>query len=521
MVDRLTSSRIKKIFTDLNLTELLSVAVLPGAWAEQSLESTASESFAKYSPIDGQFLADCGVGTRHYDQVVSGSVEAFKYWRSVPAPVRGNFVRHVADELRRNKFLLGELVSIETGKILSEGEGEIQEAIDIADFAVGLSRQLYGLEMHSERFEHRMFEQWHPLGVIGVITAFNFPVGVWAWNAMIALVCGNSVLWKPSEHTPLSAIACISLVQKITRGLGHPLAITSLLLGKGSSEGQLIANDLRIPCVSATGSCIMGKDVATRVASRFGRSILELGGNNAVIIMEDAHIDMAIRSTLFGALGTSGQRCTTTRRLLVHHLVYERVKSHLVDMFSKVKVGNPLTDGVIMGPLISENAVNKFISACKNATEQGGTILFGGNLVKEMPSALYVEPTLIEISPIAPIVHEETFAPILYISSFTTLKEAIALNNGVDQGLSSAIFTNSLVCSEYFLSSVGSDCGIANVNLGTSGAEIGGAFGGEKHTGGGREAGSDSWKYYMRRQTSTINYGATAILAQKVNWEVT
>jgi aldehyde dehydrogenase (NAD+) len=403
------------------------------------------------------------------------------------------------------------------GKILTEGEGEVQEAIDIADFAVGLSRQLYGKTMHSERRNHRMYEQWHPLGVIGVVTAFNFPAAVWAWNSMIAAVCGDTVVWKPSELTPLTAVAINSICRSVANEVGFE-GIFSLVVGDGPSLGKRIAGDRRIPCVSATGSCRMGRDVAKTVGDRLGRCILELGGNNAVIVMDDADMDIVMPGVLFGAVGTAGQRCTTVRRALVHENMYETFVTKMTGAYKQIKIGNPLEKGVLMGPLVSQAAVDAYKAAIARVSQEGGEVLYGGKVVLGLASPLYVEPTIVKAHAGMQLVKEETFAPILFVVPFKSVEEAIALNNDVPQGLSSAIFTRNLKVAERFLSAAGSDCGIANVNIGTSGAEIGGAFGGEKDTGGGRESGSDSWKQYMRRQTSTINFGDDAPLAQGVQF---
>jgi aldehyde dehydrogenase (NAD+) len=428
-------------------------------------------------------------------------------------------VRDIAEALRNKKAELGRLVTLESGKILAEGEGEIQEAIDIADFAVGLSRQLYGLSMHSERPQHRMYEQWHPLGVVGVITAFNFPAAVWAWNSLLAVVCGNSVLWKPSEHTPLVAIAMHKICAEVAAAHGHP-GLFGLVVGDGPELGKKIAADERIPLVSATGSCRMGKSVAEVVGRRLGKSLLELGGNNAIIVLDDADMDLVVRSTLFGAVGTAGQRCTSTRRVLIHKSVEAQFVERMLKAYASVRIGNPLESGVLMGPLINQQAVRGYFEAIEQAKRQGGQILCGAKLATSQLSSLYVEPTLVRANSSMPIVSEETFAPILYIIPVENLADAIAQNNSVRQGLSSAIFTRNLQCAERFLGAEGSDCGIANVNLGTSGAEIGGAFGGEKETGGGRESGSDSWRAYMRRQTNTINYGNELPLAQGIRFDV-
>jgi aldehyde dehydrogenase (NAD+) len=446
---------------------------------------------------------------------VRDAVEIFKEWRKVPAPERGQLVREVGEALRDSKAALGALISAEVGKIRSEGEGEVQEAIDIADFAVGLSRQLYGKTMHSERRNHRMYEQWHPLGVVGVITAFNFPAAVWAWNAMVAAVCGDVMVWKPSELAPLTAVALNSLCREVARRRGFE-GIFSLVVGDGPELGKKMALDARIPCVSATGSCRMGRFVAQAVAGRFGRSILELGGNNAVTVLPDADLDLVVRGVLFGAVGTAGQRCTTIRRALVHKEILDDFLRRLTAAYRQVRIGNPLEQGVLMGPLINQRAVDAYTSAVARVVGEGGEVVYGGRTVAGSPSALYVEPTIVRAKRGMPLLQEETFAPILYVVPIESVAEAIEINNEVPQGLSSAIFTRDVKAAERFLSSSGSDCGIANVNIGTSGAEIGGAFGGEKETGGGREAGSDSWQQYMRRQTSTINFGDDMPLAQGV-----
>jgi aldehyde dehydrogenase (NAD+) len=451
--------------------------------------------------------------------VVARLSKAFAAWRLVPAPVRGQVVREIGDALRARKKELGALVTLESGKILTEGEGEIQEAIDIADFSVGLSRQLYGKTMHSERPTHRMYEQWHPLGIVGVITAFNFPAAVWAWNAMLAAVCGDVVLWKPSELTPLTALAMHRICSEVAARHGHP-DIFGLVVGDGPALGQEIAKDARIPLVSATGSCRMGRAVGETVARRLGRSLLELGGNNAVIVLKDADLDLVVRSTVFGAVGTAGQRCTTTRRLLVEADIQDGLLERMVKAYGQIPIGNPLQSGILMGPLIHERAVAQYFSAIEAARAQGGEVLCGGALVEGLPSKTYVRPTIIRSSKVLPISHEETFAPILYVTPFKNIEEAIELNNAVPQGLSSAIFTRNFQSAERFLGHAGSDCGIANVNLGTSGAEIGGAFGGEKDTGGGRESGSDSWKQYMRRQTNTLNFGSSLPLAQGIKFDI-
>lgn len=491
--------------------------VNPGAFGK-SIISSKGVTLVSSSPIDGQELGKITCAdAAAYEQVVKDAHEVFLEWRKVPAPERGLLVRRIGNALRDSKQALGKLVSAEMGKILTEGEGEVQEAIDIADFAVGLSRQLYGKTMHSERRNHRMYEQWHPLGVIGVITAFNFPAAVWAWNSMIAAVCGDTIVWKPSELTPLTAVAINNICRSVAKDIGFE-GVFSLVVGDGPDLGKRIASDTRIPCVSATGSCRMGRDVAKNVAGRLGRSILELGGNNAVILMEDADMNVVMPGVLFGAVGTAGQRCTTIRRAIVHEKIYDTFIQKMAGAYKQIRIGNPLEKGILMGPLVSQSAVDAYRAAIEQASKEGGEIVYGGKVVSGMPSNLYVEPTIVKAHAGMKIVHEETFAPIMYVLPFKTLEEAIALNNGVPQGLSSAIFTGNVKAAEKFLSAWGSDCGIANVNIGTSGAEIGGAFGGEKDTGGGREAGSDSWKQYMRRQTSTINYGDDAPLAQGVQF---
>ena len=489
----------------------------PGAFGKGTISSKGA-TLVSTSPIDGQELGKITCADEAaYEQVVKDAHEVFLEWRKVPAPERGILVRRIGNALRDSKQALGKLVSAEMGKILTEGEGEVQEAIDIADFAVGLSRQLYGKTMHSERRNHRMYEQWHPLGVIGVITAFNFPAAVWAWNSMIAAVCGDTIVWKPSELTPLTAVAINTICRSVAKDIGFE-GVFSLVVGDGPDLGKRIASDARIPCVSATGSCRMGRDVAKNVAGRLGRSILELGGNNAVILMEDADMNLVMPGVLFGAVGTAGQRCTTIRRAIVHEKIYDTFIQKMAGAYKQIRIGNPLEKGILMGPLVSQSAVDAYRAAIAQASQEGGEIVYGGKVASGMPSNLYVEPTIVKAHVGMKIVQEETFAPIMYVLPFKTLEEAIALNNGVPQGLSSAIFTANVKAAEKFLCALGSDCGIANVNIGTSGAEIGGAFGGEKDTGGGREAGSDSWKQYMRRQTSTINYGDDAPLAQGVQF---
>jgi aldehyde dehydrogenase (NAD+) len=471
------------------------------------------------SPIDNAKLATITLDTAEtYEQTVAASVKAFETWRLVPAPERGQVVRAIGDEFRTHKQALGRLVALEVGKILQEGWGEVQETIDIADFAVGLSRQLYGLTMPSERRDHRLMEQWHPLGPIGVISAFNFPNAVWAWNSMLAAVCGDTTVWKPSLFAPLTAIASNALAQRVATRMGHK-DIFTLVIGTDDVVGERMVADKRMPLISATGSCRMGKRVGSIVAQRMGRCLLELGGNNACIIDQDADLALAIPAVVFGAAGTAGQRCTTTRRLIVHESIVDDVCGRLVRAYKQLKIGNPTIEGNLIGPLINQRSVEGFKHAVAAAKQQGGTVLAGGNTLS-MPGN-YVEPTIIRApaSNELAIAREETFAPILYVFSFKTLDQAIAMQNGVDQGLSSSIFTNSMRSAERFLGPAGSDCGIANVNAGTSGAEIGGAFGGEKETGGGRESGSDSWKAYMRRQTNTVHYGTKLALAQGIKFD--
>ncbi len=476
-----------------------------------------------FSPADGSHLATVRyANAKCYEKVMKSASEAFLQWRQMPAPKRGEVVRQIGERLREYKEPLGKLVTLEMGKIYQEGLGEVQEMIDICDFAVGLSRQLYGLTMHSERPQHRMYEQWHPIGVVGIISAFNFPVAVWAWNAMLAAVCGDVCVWKPSEKTPLTAIACQHIIAKVLRENKLPEGLFSLIIGD-ARVGELMAQDERVPLVSATGSVRMGKKVAATVASRLGRSLLELGGNNAIIISENANVELAVRATVFGAAGTCGQRCTTTRRLLVHESHYDTVKERLVKIYKNLPIGHPLDPKTLVGPLIDKDAVNLFTNAIVQAKSEGGKLICGGQVLegKGFESGTYVKPAIIEAENHYKIVQDETFAPILYLIKYKgEVKNAIALQNGVKQGLSSSVFTNNMQEAELFLSAEGSDCGIANVNIGTSGAEIGGAFGGEKETGGGRESGSDSWKAYMRRQTNTLNYSKDLPLAQGIKFDV-
>ncbi len=486
-----------------------------GAYAGEWLEATG-QTVDVINPATGGSIATVTKASRDdYEQVVQSSVETFSRWRDLPPPKRGEFVRLFGNALRENIDALGALVTLENGKIHAEGVGEVQEMIDICDFAVGLSRQLYGKTMASERPNHRMYEQWHPLGPVGVISAFNFPVAVWSWNATIASVCGDTVLWKPSEATPLTAIAVTKIAEKVMAGSGFE-GVFNLAVGDGETVGSALTADTRVPLVSATGSCAMGRIVGPAVAQRMGRTILELGGNNAIIVMDDADLDLAVRAALFAAVGTAGQRCTSLRRLLVHRAVADKLVSRLAEAYGQVTIGDPLEEGTLMGPVIAEAAIEQMMSAIETARSQGGEVITGGSRIDR--DGFYVEPTIVRVPKDASITQDETFAPVLWIIEFDTLEEAIEIQNGVTQGLSSAIFTESLKNAERFLSATGSDCGIANVNIGTSGAEIGGAFGGEKETGGGREAGSDAWKAYMRRQTTTINWGDDLPLAQGIEF---
>ena len=483
----------------------------------------SGESFlSSFSPADGSVIAKVqNTNSETYEAIISQAQLAFEKWRLVPAPQRGEIVREIGNALREVKADLGKLVSYEMGKSYQEGLGEVQEMIDICDFAVGLSRQLYGLTMHSERPGHRMYEQWHPLGIVGIISAFNFPVAVWSWNAALAWVCGDVCVWKPSEKAPISGIACQLIVGKIFEKHGMPEGISSLIIGD-YRVGQLLSHDNRLPLVSATGSTRMGKLVGQAVGGRLGRSLLELGGNNAIIITENGDLDMAIRGALFGAVGTAGQRCTSTRRLIIQEKIYEEVKSRLKSAYSKLVIGNPLDEKNHVGPVIDQDAVNMYLAAIDKVKSEGGKAVVEGGVLTGVgfESGCYVKPAIFEAENHFEIVQHETFAPILYLIKYKTIEDAIAIQNGVPQGLSSAIMTTNMREAEAFLSVVGSDCGIANVNIGTSGAEIGGAFGGEKETGGGRESGSDAWKAYMRRQTNTINYSTTLPLAQGIKFDI-
>ena len=475
-----------------------------------------------FSPVDGKKIASViETSSKSYEEVIATAQKSFLKWRNLPAPARGEIVRQIGNELRKSKNALGSLVSYEMGKSYQEGLGEVQEMIDICDFSVGLSRQLYGLTMHSERPNHRMYEQWHPLGIVGIISAFNFPVAVWSWNAMIALVCGNVCIWKPSEKTPLSAVATHNIILKILKKNNAHGVLNLVTDCDKKILGKKIASDKRISLVSATGSTIMGKSVAKTVGERLGKSLLELGGNNAMIISQHANLDIAIRGAVFGAVGTAGQRCTTTRRLIIHDSIYEKFKDLLVKAYKQIKIGNPLDENNHMGPLIDKEAVKMYENALKEILKEGGEPVVEGKVLNGIgyESGCYVSPAIYSVKNNYKIVQSETFAPILYLIRYKKLSDAILIQNDVPQGLSSSLMTTKISEAEEFLSSSGSDCGIANVNIGTSGAEIGGAFGGEKETGGGRESGSDSWKAYMRRQTNTINYSDDLPLAQGIKFD--
>ena len=493
-----------------------------GAGSGKDWIDTKGELIHSYSPVDGKLIASVtATDAVGYEKVIHAAQNAFAEWRMIPAPKRGEIIRQVGEALRQNKKALGKLVSYEMGKSLQEGYGEVQEMIDICDFAVGLSRQLHGLTMHSERPDHRMYEQWHPLGIVGIISAFNFPVAVWSWNAMIAWVCGDVCVWKPSEKTPLCGIACQKIVSDVFAKNNVPEGVSCLIVG-GREVGEWMANDARMPLISATGSTRMGKAVGAAVGARLGRALLELGGNNAIIISKDADIDIAVRGALFGAVGTAGQRCTSTRRLIIHEEVYEKTKEKLVTAYKQLRIGDPLDANNHVGPLIDKDAVKMYKDAIEECIKQGGKYILEGKVLKGdgFESGCYVQPCIAEVKPEFAIVKQETFAPILYLMKYKNMDEAIAIQNGVPQGLSSSIMTLNLREAEQFLSHAGSDCGIANINVGTSGAEIGGAFGGEKETGGGRESGSDAWKAYMRRQTNTINYSNDLPLAQGIKFDI-
>lgn len=488
-----------------------------GAWAAKSgWLKTTGRKLDSVNPATGEVIASVKLATaQEYDTVVSEAREAFKAWREIPAPQRGQLARLMGEALRANKDALGSLVSLEMGKIKAEGDGEVQEMIDIADFAVGQSRMLYGMTTHSERPRHRMYEQWHPLGVVGVITAFNFPVAVWSWNALIAAICGDAVVWKPSPKTPLTAIAVQHICNRVLEDNGYP-GVFSLFIGDNELAQQFV-DDSRIDLLSFTGSCAIGRKVGERVAARMGKSLLELGGNNAIIVDETADLELAVPAIVFGAVGTAGQRCTTTRRLIVHESLHDTLVEKLAHAYRQVRIGDPLDPDTLMGPLVDEDAVRRYEEMIGKIRQAGGTIVCGGKRLK----GNYVEPTIVTgLKNESEMVQTETFAPILYVMPYKTLEEAIEMHNGVPQGLSSAIFTLNIRNAEYFLSAVGSDTGIANVNIGTSGAEIGGAFGGEKETGGGRESGSDAWKQYMRRQTNTINWSTELPLAQGIKFDI-
>ncbi len=482
---------------------------------------SSGETINSFSPVDGKLIGSVIAADKNsYEAVIIKAEAAFKEWRLWPAPKRGEIVRQIGEALRANKDSLGKLVSYEMGKSLQEGYGEVQEMIDICDFAVGLSRQLHGLTMHSERPGHRMYEQWHPLGIVGIISAFNFPVAVWSWNSMLAFICGDVCIWKPSEKTPLCGVACQNIISDILKKNNVPEGVSNIIIG-GRDVGEWMSNDTRIPLVSATGSTRMGKAVGAALGARLGRALLELGGNNAIIISKDADLNIAITGAVFGAVGTAGQRCTSTRRLIIHESIYDSMKEKLITAYKQLSIGNPLDEKNHVGPLIDKNAVSMYESAIKQCKAEGGNFIVEGGVLSgsEYESGCYVKPCIAEAKPGFKIVHHETFAPILYLLKYKTIDEAIAIQNEVPQGLSSSIMTLNLREAEKFLSVAGSDCGIANVNIGTSGAEIGGAFGGEKETGGGRESGSDAWKNYMRRQTNTINYSDTLPLAQGIKFD--
>ena len=492
-----------------------------GASTGETHFRTEGKQLDSFSPVTGQIIGSINSATpTDYDKVMKTATEAFKEWRLIPAPKRGEVVRLVGEELRKNKESLGALVSFEMGKSLQEGLGEVQEMIDICDFAVGLSRQLYGLTMHSERPQHRMYEQWHPVGVVGIISAFNFPVAVWSWNAALAWVCGDVCIWKPSSKTPLCAIACQNIIAKVFKENNVPEGVSCLVIG--NENGDLINNDARIPLVSFTGSTAVGRHVSKTVAERFGNTILELGGNNAIIISENADLEMILVGAVFGAVGTAGQRCTSTRRLIIHESIYDKTIKALQKAYAQLKIGSPLDSANHVGPLIDKKATENYLNAIAKAKKEGAKTLVDGEVLSGSgyESGCYVKPCIIEANNDYKIVQQETFAPIVYTMKYKTMEEAIAIQNDVPQGLSSSLFTNSMREMELFLSQAGSDCGIANINIGTSGAEIGGAFGGEKETGGGRESGSDAWKAYMRRQTNTINYGDSLPLAQGIKFDL-
>jgi aldehyde dehydrogenase (NAD+) len=507
---------IKKVLTTLGIEPMN-----PGASTGTKWIKGGGAIIESYSPVDGKLIAKTEeVNDKTYNKIIEKAQSAFLEWRTWPAPKRGEIVRQIGDELRKDKEALGTLVSYEMGKSLQEGLGEVQEMIDICDFAVGLSRQLYGLTMHSERPQHRMYEQYHPLGIVGIISAFNFPVAVWSWNAALAWICGDVCIWKPSPKTPLTATACQNIIASVLKKNNVPEGVSCLV--QGNTPGPLMSNDARVALVSFTGSTPVGREVGRTVAGRFGKSILELGGNNAVIVSEHADLKMVLTGTVFGAVGTAGQRCTSTRRLIVHESVYDKTVAVLKKAYGQLKIGDPLDSNNHVGPLIDKMAVENYLKAIETAKQEGGKIIVEGGVLsgKGYESGCYVKPCIIAAENGYEIVQHETFAPILYVLKYNNIEEAINMQNAVPQGLSSSIFTNNLREAELFLSALGSDCGIANVNIGTSGAEIGGAFGGEKETGGGRESGSDAWKAYMRRQTNTINYGSQLPLAQGIKFDV-
>jgi aldehyde dehydrogenase (NAD+) len=505
---------MNKILEKLHVQQVNPGACLgPDGW----LKDPSGKELISYNPSTGEVLASVIQATPPtYEKVAAAAQEAFLKWRTVPAPKRGEVVRDLGDALRELKEPLGELVTLEMGKIRAEGQGEVQEMIDICDFAVGQSRMLYGLSMHSERPGHRMYEQWHPLGILGLVTAFNFPVAVWSWNSTVAAVCGDTIIWKPSSYTPLTAIAVTHIANKVMADHGLS-GIFNLVIGSGRDVGELLLNDRRVQLISFTGSTSIGVHVSEAVARRFGRAILELGGNNGIIVSDRADLAMATRAILFGAVGTAGQRCTSTRRIIMHKSIARDLTQRLADAYKQVRIGDPLRPETLMGPLVVNTSVEEMMDAIKQALADGGEIVSGGHMLTEL-GPNFVEPTIIKMPSQTEIVKTETFAPILYLMEYGTMEEAIRIHNGVPQGLSSAVFTDSVREAEAFLSATGSDCGIANVNIGTSGAEIGGAFGGEKETGGGRESGSDAWKTYMRRQTNTINWSKELPLAQGIKF---
>ncbi|RNI33037.1 aldehyde dehydrogenase family protein [Rufibacter immobilis] len=509
---------ISQILSQLGIKEVNPAYSTGLTWGGEQSQQTRTI----HSPTNGKSIATVNMASEEdYEQVITQAQQAFLEWRKWPSPKRGEVVRQIGQKLREYKEPLGKLVSYEMGKILQEGLGEVQEMIDICDFAVGLSRQLHGYTMHSERPTHRMYEQYHPLGIVGVISAFNFPVAVWSWNAMLAAICGDVVVWKPSEKTPLTAVACQQIIQDVLQENQVPEGVFNVIVGD-AVIGSKMAHDERVPLVSATGSTRMGKKVGEAVGARLGKSLLELGGNNAIILTPNADLEMAIRAVVFGAVGTCGQRCTSTRRLIIHDSIYDEVKERLLKVYPNLPIGDPLKDGILVGPLIDKEATAAFLSALERVQQEGGKLLTGGTVLEGegYATGTYVSPAIVEAENHYHTVQEETFAPILYLIKYSGgVEDAIAIQNGVRQGLSSSIFSSNLLETEAFLSHWGSDCGIANVNIGTSGAEIGGAFGGEKDTGGGRESGSDAWRFYMRRQTNTINFGRELPLAQGIKFD--